>query len=329
MMASLRWTSIKLGIFTIVTILVTVWLAAIIGNLRLFSSPYTVTAQFSDASGLLIGDVVKTAGVTVGRVNDIRIENGIAVVDMSVDEGTELPEGMGAAIKFRNLVGQRMIVLTGEGSTTGSMDDGYVIGLDETRPAFDLTALFNGLRPLIRSTNPGDINIVTREVTRALKGRGSQVESLLANLAAVSGMVADKDRELTSLLTSFNVLTEDLAGRDAQLGRTLESMGELLVHLAADRDALDAALVTLDDAATRLARIVDRNDAFIEAEVDDLAILLDAIDDRRGDLRKALSALPGMLAAVERAGSYGQWANIHLIHACKDDLGVCGTRGTP
>lgn len=328
-MKSIRWIAIKLGVFTLVTIFVTIWLAAIIGNLRLFSSPYTLSAQFSDASGLLKGDVVKTAGVTVGRVADIRVSNGIAVVEMSVDEGVDLPAGLGAAIRFRNLIGQRMVVLTGEGSPTASMPVGYTIPLADTQGAFDLTALFNGLRPLIRSTDPSDINIVTREVTKAFQGRGAQVEGLLDNLALVGEMIAGKDRELGELLDGFSTVTSDLASRDAQLGNTLSSMAELLTALAADKDELNEALVVLDDAATRLARIVDRNDSLIKGEIDDLAIILDAVDDKRADLRRIIRALPKMLLAVERAGTYGQWSNIHLIDACRDDFGTCGTRGTP
>lgn len=328
-MTSIRWTAVKLGIFTVVTIIVTIWLASVIGNLRLFSSPYSVSAEFTDASGLLNGDVVKVAGVTVGRVNNIYISNGIAIVDMSVDEGVDLPAGLGAAIRFRNLIGQRMVVLTGEGSATESVPSGYVIPLIQTQPAFDLTALFNGLRPLIRSTNPADINIVTREVTKAFEGRGAKVESLLDNLTLVGEMIAGKDRELGELLDGFSTVTADLASRDAQLGNTLSSMDELLTALAADKDELDAALLVLDDAATRLARIVERNDSLIDSEVDDLAVLLDAVNDKRADLRRVIRALPKMLVAVERAGSYGQWANLHLIDACKDDLGTCGTRGTP
>src|SRR5687768_10805981 len=164
MMPNFRWIAVKLGVFTVVTIIITMWLAAIIGNLRLGSSPYVVTAEFSDASGVLKGDAVKAAGVTVGRVKDIRVEDGIAKVDLAIDEEIQLPEGMSVAIRFRNLVGQRMVSFFGEGDPETSLEDGDVIPLAETKPAFDLTALFNGLRPLIRSTTPADINIVSREV---------------------------------------------------------------------------------------------------------------------------------------------------------------------
>ena len=326
MMGNFRWVAVKLGVFTVVTIVITGWLAAVIGNLRLGSSPYVVPAEFSDASGVLKGDAVKSAGVTIGRVQDIRVEDGIAKVDLSIDENVELPEGMSVAIRFRNLVGQRMVTFFGEGDPRDSLEHGDLIPLDRTKPAFDLTALFNGLRPLIRSTTPGDINIVSREVFAALQGRSADLEGFLANVAEVSEMIGQKDAQLTELLNGFNAVTADLAGRGDQLNNTLGAMDRFLNRLASDSDALDAALVTLDDASSRLHRIVARNDERIESSVDDLAILLDAVDDKRADLRAALRALPDMLVAAERANSYGQWSNIHLINACKDDFGTCGTK---
>ncbi|MFP5299269.1 MAG: MlaD family protein, partial [Actinomycetota bacterium] len=176
MIQGMRWVSIKLFLFTVVTVIVTLWLASIIGNFRFFSSPYALRAQFSDATGLLRGDVVKVAGVTIGRVDDIRIEHGLAVVTMSIDEGVELPQGMKAEIRFRNLVGQRMISMQ-EPRVGGAeiLAAGDLIPLEDTDPAFDLTVLFDGLRPLIRSTDPADINLVTKAVVDALGGRGAQV----------------------------------------------------------------------------------------------------------------------------------------------------------
>jgi phospholipid/cholesterol/gamma-HCH transport system substrate-binding protein len=318
--------AVKLGLFTVVTIVVTIGLAAVIGNLRLGSNPYVVTAEFSDASGVLQGDVVKAAGVTIGRVQEIRVEDGIAKVDLSIDENIQLPAGMSVAIEFRNLVGQRMVSFFGDGDPAESLGNGDVIPLAQTKPAFDLTALFNGLRPLIRSTTPADINVVSREVYAALKGRSADLEGFLSNVAEVSEMIGTKDAQLSELLDGFNLVTADLAGRGDQLNNTLGSMNHFLTQLASDGESLDAALVTLDDASTRLHRIVANNDERIAASVDDLAILLDAVDDKRGDLRAALRALPDMLLSVERANSYGQWSNIHLINACKDDLGTCGTR---
>lgn len=329
-MGGLSWTSIKLAIFTAVTVVVTVWIATLIGNFQLFAHPYEVTAQFTDATGLLKGDVVKAAGVTVGRVESIELEDGLALVTMSIEEGNELPADLNAEVRFRNLIGQRMVTLVqGHTGATGLLEPGATIPLAQTEAAFDLTELFNGLRPLIRSTDPQDINTVTRALVQALKGRGGQIESLLTNISDISDVVASRDSQLTALLRNLNVVTEDIAGRDQQLRSTVADLNTFLGELQANKDELAAALVSLNDAAGRLGRLVENNDGAIESEIEDLATLLDAVDDKRADLRGALRALPEMLVGVERVNSYGQWSMIHLIDACKDDLGICGRRGTP
>lgn len=327
MTESFRFTAVKLSVFTAVTIVVTVWLASVIGNQRFFSSPYQVTAQFSDATGLMNGDVVKAAGVTVGRVDQIEVEHGVAKVTIEIDEGVELPRNLGAEIRFRNLVGQRMINLTDRGGSSEELlQAGDEITLDDTEPAFDLTTLFNGLRPLIRSTSGRDINIVTRTVVEALRGRSDEVEGILSNLGSVADMLASRDQELSTLLTNLTVVTEDVAARDQQLRTTLKNMDEFLTQVSASREDLSIALTTLDDAATRFQRVIDANDENIEVELEDLSTILSAVNDKRRHLRKAIRALPEMLVAVERVTSYGEWSMIHLVHVCKDDTGECGSR---
>lgn len=327
MTTSFRFTAVKLTIFTAVTIVVTMWLASVIGNQRFFSSPYQVTAQFSDVTGLLNGDVVKAAGVTVGRVNGIEVENGVAVVTIGIDEDVELPGDLGAEIRFRNLVGQRMVNLVDVGGTSvGLLQPGDEISLERTEPAFDLTALFNGLRPLIRSTSARDINIVSRTLVEALRGRSDEVEGILSNLGSVADLLASRDTELSTLLTNLNVVTEDVASRDQQLRTTLGNMDDFLGEVAASREDLSVALATLDDAATRFQRVIERNDENLEIELEDLSTILGAVDEKRRDLRRAIRALPEMLVGVERVTSYGEWSMIHLVHVCKDDSGECGTR---
>lgn len=323
----IRWVAIKLAVFTVVTIIVTVWLAAVIGNLRIGSQPYQIEAEFTDASGLLVGDVVKAAGVTVGRVSDIRVDDGLAIVTLSIDEGVELPAELSAEIRFRNLVGQRMVALVDDSDAGGYTRGGDLITLDRTSPAFDLSALFNGLRPLIRSTDPHDINIVARSLTRALSGRARDVETILGNVADLADTISARDDDLTALLDGLGTVTEDLAGRDVQLRQTLADLDTFLTATAAARSDLSAALVSLDSATVRLRRIVAANDDNIRSELRDLATILDAVDDKRRRLRSVVRGLPEMLIAIERATGYGQWANIHLVDVCKDDLGTCGRRG--
>lgn len=329
MTGSIRWTALKLTIFTMVTIVVTMWLASLIGNFGVFSGPYEVRAEFADASGLLRGDVVKAAGVTVGRVEGTAVEDGVAVVTMSLDEDVELPQNLGAEIRFRNLVGQKMIALHADGPAVGRLGPKDVIPLDRTESAFDLGALFNGLRPVIRSTDPRDINLVANALTEALRGREDEVRSFLSNVADISETVADKDVQIDAVLGNLNVVTEDLNVRDAQLQRTLADFETFLTEVSQGRNDLVAALSTLDRSARIFRRIVNENRGNITGELEDLRTILAAVDEKRDDLRAALRALPEFLVAAQRATSYGQWSMLHVAHVCKEDLGTCGTKALP
>lgn len=326
----LSWVSAKLIIFTAFTAAVTLWLASIIGNFQFFASPYEIKAEFTDATGLLNGDVVKAAGVTLGRVESIQVRNGLAIVTMSIDEDARIPADVEAEVRFRNLIGQRMIKLVQPDTTTDALlRDGDLISLDRTDPAFDLSDLFNGLRPLIRSTNPADINTVAREVTTALRGREDNLAGLLSNVSDISDMLAAKDQQLSTLLDGLNIVSRDLAGRDQQLERTLGYINEFFAKVLRNRRSLARALVVLEDAAVRIENLVDNNAENIDASLESLADILEVVERRRGDLESIVRGLPAVLTAVERVTGYGEWTNIHLIDVCKDDFGVCGTRGTP
>lgn len=327
----LRLTSLKLLIFTAFTVVITLGLASIIGNFQFFSHPYKVTAEFSNVTGLLAGDVVKASGVTIGRVDQIKVKHGLAIVTMSINEDVALPDDVAVEIRFRNLVGQRMVAFVQPSDSTGDeiLKDGALITLDETAPAFELSDLFNGLRPLIRSTSPADINLVATTLTDALRGRTDEIGSLLTNVSEISEVIESKDQELSTLLNGLNVVTADLAGRDAQLDRTLDDINLFFKKVVDNRRALARALVSLEDAASRLDRIVTTNDENIKVELRNLAAILKVVNNRRTELQSVIRSLPEMLVRIERVGGYGEFANAHLIDLCKDDFGTCGTRGTP
>ncbi len=106
------------------------------------------------------GDDVRIAGVVVGTVNSIEVvDRRVAQVDFSVDSGQRLPATTNATIKYRNLIGQRYVALDQGAGPTGELlpEDGQ-IPLERTRPALNLTVLFNGFQPLFQGLDPEQIN---------------------------------------------------------------------------------------------------------------------------------------------------------------------------
>src|ERR687895_695928 len=124
----MRGTALKLTAFTIFTIIITFWLASIIGKLSPFKDVYSLSAEFTDATGILNGDPVKIAGVPVGKVTSFSVEEGEAVVEMEIEGDVEIPTNSTFDIKFLNLLGQRVInILPAEVPGTEVYDDGDTV----------------------------------------------------------------------------------------------------------------------------------------------------------------------------------------------------------
>ena len=64
------------------------WLISIVGNAAFFAERTGYEAELDDATGLRVNDAVKIAGVEVGPVTGIEIEQGHAVVSFEIDEDT-------------------------------------------------------------------------------------------------------------------------------------------------------------------------------------------------------------------------------------------------
>src|SRR5262245_51720762 len=134
---------VKVIVFSIGAIALTLLLAAKIGNLRPFSHTYTLHARFADAAGVFKGDAVKVAGVDVGRVDGATIDGGQALVTFSIDKSVSLPRDSVAGIRWRNVLGQRFLYLYPGRAGGPSLADGSTIPIGRTIDAGDLTAFLD------------------------------------------------------------------------------------------------------------------------------------------------------------------------------------------
>lgn len=150
---------LKMGVFTVVTMLLTAVLAATIANAN-FGNASGYTARFSSASGLHVGDDVRIAGVKVGQVTGIDAVEGddgrgtVAKVTFQVEQGRELPALVTATVKFRNLVGQRYLSLGTNVAGDSVLSAGGTIPLERTQPALDLTRCSTGSARCCARWNP-------------------------------------------------------------------------------------------------------------------------------------------------------------------------------
>src|SRR5688500_4462595 len=98
---------VKLVVFMVVTSILTLFLAATIGNITL-GGKKSYSAIFGDVTGLLTGNDVRIAGVQVGQVDKIELsDRRFAKVTFSMDADYPLAESAILRLRYRNLVGER------------------------------------------------------------------------------------------------------------------------------------------------------------------------------------------------------------------------------
>ena len=109
------------GIFVTIGICAVIFLALRVGNLTSVSSTpgYRIEANFENIGGLKLRAPVKAAGVTVGRVEAIRLDPKTyqALVTMRIDNGYHFTADTIASILTSGLLGEVYIGLDAGGDT--------------------------------------------------------------------------------------------------------------------------------------------------------------------------------------------------------------------
>ena len=107
------------GIFVAAGFAGLLFLALKVGNLASFSTAemYQVQAKFANIGGLKVRAPVKSAGVVVGRIADIRFDNESyeAIVSMNVDSSYQFPRDTTAKILTSGLLGEQYVGLEAGG----------------------------------------------------------------------------------------------------------------------------------------------------------------------------------------------------------------------
>ncbi|MCD6151935.1 MAG: MCE family protein, partial [Deltaproteobacteria bacterium] len=105
---------LAVGVFMLVGLLAVAYLAINLGGIDLFGGNYTrISAQFDSVSGLKEGSRVEIAGVLVGKVEKISLnEDDMATVELSIFPEVKLQTDVIASIKTQGIIGDKFIKIS-------------------------------------------------------------------------------------------------------------------------------------------------------------------------------------------------------------------------
>lgn len=286
-MKSVTGVAWRLAVFTTVMVLL---LVVVIQMVRRPVEGETVsyTAIFTDANGLKTGDDVRLFGVAVGKVAAITLDENRAKVRLNVQRAHPVYDATTLAIRFQTLTGQRYVDIRQPEKPNGKVAPGATIGTDHTIPSFDITALFNGLEPVLAEFSPGALNQFTENILAVFDGNGAGIGPALDSIAKLSTYVTDRQGLISTLVRNLGDLADQIEGQSPHAITLLAGVTNIFGSLLQKVDGL------IDFAATAPA---------VFGPIDSLAATFGLTPGTNSDLDNALrAAFPDPQAAQDVLG---------------------------
>ncbi|WP_395103405.1 MCE family protein [Actinomadura sp. SCN-SB] len=264
-----------------------------------------LTASFGRAGqGLDPGrSDVKIRGITVGTVDAVTLERtGRVTVRVRMDRGVKVPRSATARIEPVSVFGPKDVDLVpGSGELTGPyLADGGRI--TRTRDPQDLAETAWPAHELTRAINPDELATILHTFAAGLSGEapalrrtitnGRQVidaahanraviQSLIDDIAGVSGTLGSRGGTLNATIRDFNRLAPALNGRPDKVTRLLDESGRLAGTVGDTLEGHGRNLGTVIDTGGRIASVMAGQRHNIPVLIDSLngffALLSDTI----------------------------------------------------
>ena len=221
----------------VVCLLGTFALLTLFAQLR-FQKETSYRADFTNVSGLQAGDFVRIAGVEVGKVKNITLnDQRLAVVEFTADDSVVLTERLRSSRSVRQ-PDRRPIPGASRRRRqpcSGSPPDRRYPWTAPSR-RWTSTRLLGGFRPLFRALDPEQVNMLTGQLIHAFQGQGATISSFLSQTAAVTDTLADRDALIGQVIGNLDTVLGSLGDQGDQFAKAVDSLSELVDGLAGSQD---------------------------------------------------------------------------------------------
>ena len=304
----------RFGVFAVVTVLATALLALTISNVDT-QPAQGYSAVFTDAANVMSGDEVRMAGVRVGTVQGVSLYNSKdAKVSFTVATDVPMTSTTQIEVRYRNLIGQRYLAVVPGPAGGTPLHKGALIPLSRTRPALNLTTLFNGFKPLLTGLSPADVNQLSYELVQALQGEGGTVDSLFRQVGTLTNTLANRDALIGDVIDNLNATIGRVAAHDRQLSTLIGNVRSLVTGLSADRSAIGDSLVSINHLTAATGSLLHDARPALATDIQQLGRLAEGLDvpQSRHLIEHFLTYTPFKLKVATPEASYAAFLNFYV-----------------
>jgi phospholipid/cholesterol/gamma-HCH transport system substrate-binding protein len=205
----------RIGIFVALVVLAAVFIMDIVGGAGKFTRGFRLHALFNNVQELKVGDRVKMAGVDVGWVENVQLEDNKVNVTMKLRQGTDVKTDSVATIKFTGLMGQNYVSIGFGSAAAPRLENNQLVS---TREQPDLSAMLakldsvaSGVENLTKSFTGDKIDNLLGPFTDFLKVNRAPLTATIANLQSISTEISQGKGTVGKLIYNDSLYNSALA----------------------------------------------------------------------------------------------------------------------
>jgi phospholipid/cholesterol/gamma-HCH transport system substrate-binding protein len=216
----------KVGGFTVVALMLLAYMIIHLGGFSFGDKGYEVQAVFSHVNGLKQGNVVRYAGVDVGKVTTVQVVPEGIRASLLIRKGIEIAEGSRFSIGTDGLLGEKYIEITPAANSGSFLAPHSVVrgeqpqGLDTLIASAD--SVLADVQTLVRSLN--DI-LGDDKVKASLKDTAINAKAITDNLnlmsAALARMALHNEGDVDIMVSNLKAMTMSLSSVSARVDSML------------------------------------------------------------------------------------------------------------
>jgi phospholipid/cholesterol/gamma-HCH transport system substrate-binding protein len=299
-----EWTkAAKVGLFVLVAVAASVLIYRFVSRSTGMAGGYTVFAEFKEATGLAPQSRVMMAGIPVGTIESIRLDRGMARIDIRMRPDVALHEDATVGRRSSGILGEYFLSLAPGTEGRPTLKDG-----DQIKVVVEATSTDQIMADLARIADR--VKLVSENLAATIGSPEGQAEmrNTLKNLAAVTEALNQTVRENRETIRHTLLNVEDIttkSGPELQqiLSNVKQITGDVRKLLAENEGDVKGSIGQVRETVDR----VNRASASLEsalAHIDSVSARIDKGEGTVGRLTKDETLINEVQGVVEGVGDF-------------------------
>ena len=250
-----------------------------------------IIGEFEQVGDLVENSNVQSSDVVIGNVQTIELDGWNAEVTMCLQEGEEVPADVKAVVRTTSLLGEKFVDLQVGSQEPPFLEDGDILGLDQTGKATELEEVFAKLASILGTGNLEQLNRFTHAQARILENRAGSLREVLDRLHRFTELLAGREDQIYDSVDSLNSVAGTVIDDSAVLQRFLASFADSARVLNRQKDGLETLLLSLDRFTNISLQLLESTENGLDSQLRDLRPILRTAVENSANVRETLTTL--------------------------------------